>query len=169
MSNFDFYRHLLNIDYDDGDRDCYGLCRRFYLENYDVELPNHARSADFFAEGINLVDLFLKDQDFVVVDVPYDRLQVGDGLLIHMPAPRLKVKETNHVAVFVGNQTFIHHVYGKKSCEEYMNPKWGARLMAVVRHPEVTAKNERMIQDSSANLLDLLPDHVKARASSVFG
>lgn len=163
MSYYDTYRHLLGIPYDDGDRDCYGLCRRYYVDCYDVELPNYARSASFFGEGIDLVTPFLAEEEFKVIDVSLDRLEPGDGLVIRVPRPGFPVGVANHVAVFVGNHTFLHHMLDKPSSEEYLTDAWRRRILFVVRNPAITAANAERVQKNRVNFLDLVPDHVKQR------
>ena len=163
MKVYDMYADLLGVGYDDGDHDCYGLCVRYYQKNYGIALPNYARSADFFSEGLDLISPFLQDSDFKVVDVAPSRLEMGDGLLLAVPSRLCERGTINHVAVFVGNSTFIHHLWQKQSCEDYLDDVWSRRIMAVVRHPDVGPANDRMLQKAQTSLLDLLPDHVKQR------
>lgn len=166
MSYYDRYKHLIDLAYDDGDKDCYGLCRQFYLSNYDIELPNYARSATFFSEGIDLITPFLAHGEFKVIDVAPSLLEVGDGLMFSVRQPWMRgQKVINHVAVFVGNGTFIHHLYDKRSCEDYMDSSWTRRLMAVVRHPDVAAMNAAATSKNAIQLIDILPDHAKRRLS----
>lgn len=167
MRYYDLYKHLLGVPYDDGDKDCYGLARRFYQDNYELELPNYARSADFFSDGVDLIDVFLREEDFRVVDVALDRLQIGDGLLLAVPVRQLPRGTINHIGVFVGNGTFIHHMYGKPSSEDYLTPQWSARIMAVVRHPDLARKTAEMSANSTRTLESVLPDHVKRRLPAV--
>jgi cell wall-associated NlpC family hydrolase len=166
MSNYDRYKHLINLAYDDGDKDCYGLCRQFYLDNYDIELPNYARSSSFFSEGIDLIAPFLRDSDFKVVDVAPSLLEVGDGLMFTVRRPWMRGEQMiNHVAVFVGNGTFLHHLYDKPSCEDYIAGPWSRRLMAVVRHPDVAALNAAYVGRNAVQLFDILPNYAKRRLS----
>ena len=163
MRYFDRYKHLLNLPYDDGDADCYGLVRRFYADNYGIELPNYARSSSFFSDGIDLVTPFIQEEDFKVVDCAPSRLEVGDGLLLCVPGRQWPEGMINHIAVFVGNGTFLHHLYLKPSCEDYMSPSWSRRIMGVLRHPEIAEKNAAFLSQDSVDLLTLLPDHVKRK------
>lgn len=165
MRTFEMYSELLGLPYDDGDRDCYGLCRRFYLKNYDIELPNYARSSSFFADGIaaSLIADFFIASDFKVVDVPFNRLEVGDGLLLCVPVPGWPRGEANHVGVYVGNGLFAHHLINKQSCEDSLSDAWKRRILSVVRHPMVTEKNKEMTSGAKVDVLSLLPDHVKQK------
>lgn len=163
MRYFDMYESLLGVPYDDGDHDCYGLCRRYYEKNYGMSLPNYARSADFFSAGIDLVSQFLLEADFAVVDVPLSRMEPGDGLLLCVPVRGWPQSRVNHVGVFVGNGTFIHHLWGKESCEDYLDATWARRILSVVRHPDIAEKNAAMIQATAVDFLSMLPDHVKRK------
>lgn len=163
MRYYDRYKHLLGVPYDDGDRDCYGLCRRFYMDNYDIVLPNYARSSSFFAEGVDLVSVFLCEEDFKVVDCATSSLEVGDGLLLCVPGRHWPEGHINHLGVYVGNGTFIHHLFNKPSSEDYIDVAWSRRIMGVVRHPEIAEKNAVSLAADSINILDVLPDHVKRK------
>lgn len=161
MQYFDMYSDLIGLPYDDGDADCYGLCRRYYLKNYQIELPNYARSADFFGAGLDLIEPFLQDSDFKVVDVSPSRLQIGDGLLLHVPNRSTPDGKVNHVGVFVGNGSFLHHLWQKPSCEDYITPQWSRRIMAVVRHPDIAQMTAALFRREPVDFISLLPDHVK--------
>lgn len=164
MNYHEVFAHLLGTPYVDGTDDCYGLCRRYYADCYGIELPNYARSADFFADGIDLIGPFLLEEGFAVVDVPLDKLQVGDGLLISVRRRWMAEQGVvNHVGVYVGNHTFLHHMYERPSCEEALTTQWKQRITAVLRHPDVTDKNAVDLSRNPTDILSLLPDHVKQR------
>lgn len=165
MHSYAMYESLLGKPYDDGDADCYGLARLFYRNNYGIDLPNYARSSGFLDEGLDLIGRFLSEQEFRVIDVAADKLELGDGLILCVPAPHKRERLPNHIAVFVGNGTFIHHLYGKKSEEDYLTPQWEARIMAVLRHPEVTASNAARLVKASRTLQELVQDHGNRRTS----
>ena len=42
------YEHLIGIEYKHGSNDCYGLIRRFYKDNFDLNLRNYARPHDWW-------------------------------------------------------------------------------------------------------------------------
>lgn len=161
MNYYDRYKHLLGIKYEDGTDDCYGLARRYYHDCYALELPNYARSADFFADGIDLVTPFLLDEGFSVVDVPLARLEVGDGLLMCVPSRHWPEGKINHVGVYVGNKTILHHLWRRPSCDDPFDIKWQSRVLSVIRHPSIAEKNA--VSTKKINVLDVLPDYVKQR------
>ena len=165
MRYYDTYSHLLGLPYDEGDADCYGLGRRFYLSLYQIEIPNYARSSAFFGSHVDLFKSFLQETDFESVDCSLDKLQFGDGLLLAVPHRTTPIGMVNHLAVFVGNGTFLHHPFGRPSCEDYMTPQWKRRVVNVVRSYEVTRANDELFRQSSVDILSLVPDHVKRKLS----
>lgn len=154
------YGHLLGATYDDGNRDCYGLCRRFYAENYDIELPDYARSADFVYDGFNQVEQYLVEIDFKVVDVAPSRLEFGDALFFNVPNAQ-RYTQVNHLGVYVGNGLFIHHLFDKTAQEDPLTDAWKRRILAVARNDLVTAENRKWHAANAVDLLSLLPEHVK--------
>ena len=163
MLPYERYKDLVGVPYDDGDRDCYGLARRFYESVYGLELPNYARSWMFFAQNIDIISLFLRDTDFSVVNVSPRNLEPGDGLIMSVSIRDWPKDRANHVGVYVGNGTILHHPLGKKSCEDYMTDVWAARILSVVRHPDIDQMNAGFLSSRRVNFSDLLPDHVKRK------
>lgn len=155
------YQHLLGVMYDDGRDDCYGLARRYYKDLYGIDMPDYARGPDFFHAGIDIISSFLKDTEFRVTEVPVAKLQKGDGLLLVVPSRNNPNKIVNHIAVYAGNGHILHHLYEKVSTEDPLSDNWKNRVAAVLRHPDVTAKNEQSAERLS--IMDVLPDHVKQR------
>ena len=159
MSFYDGYKHLLGKPYVDGTDDCYGTVRAYYRDLYSLHLSNYARSADFFFAGINLLEQHMSDEGFVAADTSLRNLQLGDGLLMSVASRQGIV---NHCAVYVGNGHILHHLWAKKSVEDSLDAMWRARVVNVVRHPEVTEKNRNRPRDP-VQLIDLLPHHAKQK------
>ncbi len=149
---------LINIPYTDGDQDCYGLVRRYYLKEYGIALRNYARPIAFDHEGLNLIaDNFHKEGFVTLPTFSQHSVEKGDGLLFQIAGG----KAVNHVGVYLGNGCFLHHLYGKLSEVSCFDPRWVARTMFVVRHPDVREANCKAVQE--VNLLDFLPQQVKER------
>jgi cell wall-associated NlpC family hydrolase len=162
--NYDRYSHLLGVAYDEGDHDCYGLALRFYRDVYGLDIPDYARSMEFFQKKVNLIAAFLADSGFTVQDIPLDRLEPGDGLLLSVPASWMGgMPEVNHVGVYVGNGMFLHHLYQRPSAEDAFDIRWMRRVRAVVRHPEIARGNNEILMKGSIDFLSLLPEHVRQR------
>lgn len=151
-------KNLKNIPYTDGDCDCYGLFRRYYKQEYDLDLDNYARPISFWAANLNLISENVSREGFVPVDTGLDRLELGDGIVMAMSGSRV----ANHLGVYVGNNQLLHHLYNQPSCVEDYGPKWKKRTLTIIRHPEVTSKNSQRVLPA-INLDELLPPHVRIR------
>lgn len=151
------YAHLLGRAYDAGRHDCYGLVRDYYRDVYGVNLLNFARPEGWWNDPeMNLIDDLLEADGWERLGTNTRQLKPGDGLvfsLIHGKA--------NHVGVYVGNGMFIHHVWQRFSCEDALMEKWKSRLLAVVRHPEVSKTG--MDMPARMDLSTFLPERFRAR------
>lgn len=156
MIPYDTYKHLLGQPYIDGEQDCYGLIRSYYRDVYEIEIKNWARPIDAFRSGMDLLGGRLSDEGFELTQDSLDRLHVGDLLLI-----AIGCKVANHTAVYVGNNYILHHLADKPSSEDTFSGAWKQRVLSAVRHPFVTEANAKGME--SADLLQLLPEHVKLR------
>lgn len=152
---------LKNLQYTDGDQDCYGLFRKYYRTQYGMSLSNYARPLNFWAYELDLISENVAREGFVPVDVPLDKLELGDGIVMALSNSPV----ANHLGVYVGNGEFLHHLYNQPSRVENYGPNWKRRTLTIIRHPEVTLKNsQKPIQ--SINILDLLPPHVRHKLTS---
>jgi cell wall-associated NlpC family hydrolase len=128
------YKHLAGIPFTGiGKRDCYALVRDFMRDNFNVELTNFARPHDWSSDEIDLfenlheVDGWVKHTDFRVKE-----LRPGDVL-----AMSVGESNPNHLAVFVGDDTIVHHLYGKMSRYEPFAGFWRNHISYMLRHPAV--------------------------------
>lgn len=142
MALYDAYKHLVGLPYEEGNQDCYGLFRRYYKDNYGLELENYARPGDFAHAGLDLIMDYFKDEGFKLVEASLHRLELGDAVLCRINGAPL----CNHVGVYVGNQMVLHHLYASLSKDEPYTDRWKSRTLSVVRHPEVTKKNLERIE-----------------------
>lgn len=141
-----------------GRDDCYGLVRRWYRDKYGLNLTNYARPFAFEEDGLNLLTDYFNKEGFVIVSVPFNRLEIGDGILMRLAN---RTGHVNHVGVYVGNQYMLHHLFNQKSVADPLNSRWTSRVVDVVRHPDVTAKNMELME--TIDILHLLPPHLKAK------
>ncbi len=149
------YQHLLGLPYTSGEQDCYGLARRYYKDVFDLDLLDIARPDLWWEhEGFNLITDFVEADSWESVGVNLRNLKVGDGLLFAFACSKI-----NHVAVYVGNGLFIHHVYKQFSCETAVAQKWMSRCLGIVRHKKVTEALDKWSKE--VNYLDTLK-HAKS-------
>jgi cell wall-associated NlpC family hydrolase len=149
VSPYSKYQDLLDIPYVDGDQDCYGLVRKYYLKNYELSLRNYARPIDF-ADTFDLISANFIREGFEIKDISLDHLEIGDGLLLTLN----NRKYVNHVGVFVGNSYVLHHLYKRSSSIDALTQVWKNRITSVVRHPDVTELNRTIAKP--INFLDLI-------------
>lgn len=152
------YESLKGTEYVGGRDDCYGLLRKFYKLNYDLQLANYARPYGFAHNNLDLISENLENEGFLPVEISLSRLELGDGIVMAITRALL----ANHVGVYVGNNYMLHHLFKQKSSLENFGDSWKARTLTVVRHPAVTEKNKLMVRPV-VDLTELLPPHVRAR------
>lgn len=126
------YTDLIGLPYIDGKQDCYSIVRRYFAENYGLNLRNYARPSRFWEDQqLDLYKMFVLEGAKPVLD---DRIELGDVLLMPLFTPF-----ATHACIVVGDNLILHHPPGRLSCVEPMRPKWSNRASVVVRHPAVTA------------------------------
>lgn len=114
--------------------DCYSLLREFYLGVFDIELPDYARPPLWWEHSPQL-DLFqtnFRDAGFLPTHATRLTLCFGDVLLMSIGN-----RVTNHCAVMVGNNYFLHKPFKERSRKDIFAGYWADRTMAIVRHPRV--------------------------------
>jgi cell wall-associated NlpC family hydrolase len=151
------YKHLLGRPYTSGENDCYGLVRNYYRDLFGIEIINAARPEGWWNEpDINLIDDFMEMDGWEQLGKNTRSLKVGDGLVFSLINGK-----ANHVGVYVGNGAFIHHIWNRFSCEDALLEKWKARLLMIVRHPEVAKLGVGMIP--TTDLSSMLPEKYRAK------
>lgn len=127
------FEHLLNIPFQWGQDDCFGLVRKFFADNFDIRITNYARPTNWKAGDIDLPRMLFAREGFEMYpDWKKSDLRPGDVLL-------MAVGDTtaNHFAVYVGDNTIIHHLYGRTSSQELLRDFWRNSVCYVLRHPDV--------------------------------
>lgn len=155
------YEHLLGKKYIPGIQDCASLIRSFYLENFSIELTDYARPDNWWQNGLNLYYEIFADEGFKVVDVPLNKLQIGDILLMAFGS-----KFPNHGAIYVGNGRVIHHVYGKLSNDSPIGHEMRDALLAIIRRPDIIVEEPEY---QTLNLEDFLSPYWKQRLANDAG
>lgn len=107
--------------------DCYELVRGHYRLRLDTRLPRFHRAANWWEAGQNLIMENLAAAGFrEVTDGP-----VKDDVLA-FTIPR-KVPVPNHLAVYLGDGEMIHHLQGRLSRTDPVEP-WADFGMRVMRY-----------------------------------
>lgn len=113
--------------------DCFSLARSFYIDNFGITVPDYARPTDWVAGRLDLPRLLYERNNFAMItDWRPQDLRPGDVLM-------MSVNDTaaNHIAIYVGDNNIIHHLYGRQSCEETFRGFWRSSVCYLLRHPDV--------------------------------
>lgn len=107
--------------------DCFTLIRDWYLRERQIELPDFERADNFWLRGEDLYMANYAAAGFVKLpeQVPSE---TGDIILMQILSP-----VANHAGVYLGDGTFLHHLYGRLSCKDVYGGFWRECTRAVVR------------------------------------
>jgi cell wall-associated NlpC family hydrolase len=148
-------QHLKNIPYKDGDTDCYGLCRRFYKDIFNIELRDYARPADWWTVGLNLyMDNFHKE-GFHVVEGRLRDIHLGDCILIALGST-----VPNHCGLYVGENQILHHPPLRLSRTDPYRNIWRQNTCAIIRHRDIVLPE---IKPKTLDIMGLLPPHIREK------
>lgn len=120
------YSKFLNLDYNQGFQDCFGLINDFYKDIYGIEFQDYARPVDFYLPELNLIPKFAQDMGLQERALSRQLLREGDILVFKCAG-----NYPNHVGIYVGNNLFIHHMENNKSKEDNLDHRWFRRLVTV--------------------------------------
>lgn len=129
-SNFEM--DLLGRPYIFGIFDCYSLVVDYYKRNLGIEMPafNHKRIPQFWQKGM---DFFTESADEAevhgFVEVTDESYKEFDLLVF-----TIKNEIPNHVAIYIGNDTILHHVRDRLSRREQYSTGWAKYKTRHFRH-----------------------------------
>lgn len=111
-----------------GIHDCYSLQRDYYRNELGIRLDDFARGEEGEWEKAEwqMFEANYAKQGFVEVDKPGKK---GDMLLMQIGAP-----SPNHTGVFLGENTFYHHLLGRLSERNVYGGYWAKITTKVLRH-----------------------------------
>ena len=141
-----------------GTADCFALCRRFYSENWGIEVPNiaHPLLWEVTNPELDLVRSNLVACGFEVTDITPRTARYGDALLMQIGAG---VRVLNHCAVFIGAGQFLHQPFREDSRIDLWSGQWRDATLITARHPGVPRVDVRPVLD----VISLLPEVVRKR------
>jgi proteasome lid subunit RPN8/RPN11 len=111
---------LIGRDFVFGIYDCENLISDYYLQERGIELPKYPRSSDELVwdkAGWDWIDKEYERAGFVEVKQP----EIGDVIAMSIGANALGI---NHLAVYLGDDKFIHQLSGRKSNIEVWGSPW---------------------------------------------
>lgn len=151
------YDHLVGQQFTWGDRDCFGLIKRFYSHNFDIELHNFARPSDWQPDKLfDLFTLGAESEGFVEVTNYVRNIRPGDVLLMALRSTKI-----NHCGVYVGNGQFLHHYHSCLSKVDPFSGSWRKRCLKVLRHRDNSKK--QWVDDSPIDIVDYYPEPMRTK------
>jgi cell wall-associated NlpC family hydrolase len=128
------YHHLEGIKWTGiGRDDCFALGRKFYKDNFDIDIPDVVRPSDWNSDDLDLLELWHEKIGFKkLTDFRPKDLRPGDVLCMAVGE-----RNPNHIAIFAGDNTIIHHLFGRFSRAEPFREFWFNQTSYILRHPDV--------------------------------
>lgn len=153
------YEHLLGKPHSFGGPDCFSLVREFYFENFGIKIRNYARPQNWDADQIDLISPNWEREGFEAVqDWNLRNLRPGDLLVMAVSS-----SNANHFAIYVGENTIIHHLIYRNSTAEMLRDFWRNSTLYVLRHPEVPDLRPQL---QTTNLQDLIDARYRPQAEA---
>lgn len=122
---FECVPKLLGREFIHGSTDCYGLFRdAYHLAGYP--LPDFIRENNWWKQKKELYLENLSDNGFKQVKKD---IQPGDVILCCYASSR-----ANHAAIYLGDQTILHHVPNQLSKREVYNQRWQKMTHSIWRY-----------------------------------
>lgn len=146
------YKHLLGIEFEMAQRNCYTLLRDFYRDNYGIVLPDVANPTRWWEHGLDLYASIAPRIGFTVVEGGPREWKPGDVILM-----AIRSSVGNHVGIIVDGGRMLHHQVGQRSAVTTYGGMYRNNTVAAYRHSDVAAKSPR---PSTVDVRTLLPEHV---------
>lgn len=148
------YEHLIGLEFKFGDQDCYGILRRFYKDNFDIELPNIARPHRFWEDGLDLYGSYYYELGFRPLDCHPMDYRYGDVALMAILSTT-----PNHIGIFLENGRMLHHMINRRSEIVRFGGMYRNNCLNVFRHKDVVIKTE----ESEVEFIDIVPERTRQR------
>jgi proteasome lid subunit RPN8/RPN11 len=117
---------LVGRPFSHGVLDCYTLVRDFYARELAIKLPDFQREDGWWDRGGDLYMEHFQEAGCVPAAKPLRR---GDIILM-----AIRSRVANHAAVYLGDGTMLHHLYGRLSSRDVYGGMWAEKTMLIVRH-----------------------------------
>lgn len=109
-----------------GTLDCFSLARDYYRLTFGIDFPDFTRPAkwppaepDFLLNSAMVLGFY---------EVAPTALAVHDVLLI-----RVMAEQPNHIGIYTGENTFLHHATGRASASDQYAARWRRQTAHVMR------------------------------------
>lgn len=125
--------YLVNREFDWGEKDCFEIVRDLYRKEFGIEIKNYARPSDWKADSYNLILSAYQREGFMKIG----NWQVSDLRPGDIMAMAIGEGNPNHLAVYIGNNEIVHHLYGNLSTVAPLARHWIYATCFLLRHPDV--------------------------------
>ena len=143
------FEHLEGRPFEPGKTHCYTMVRDIYRDNFGIELTDYAIPVDWDGRGLDLVELgFEREGFFKVYEWDIRNLNPGDVLAV-----AIRSENPNHLCVYVGGNTIIHHLYGQMSKSEMLKDFWRMTTCYLLRHKDVKSAPDKKPEPTFEELL----------------
>ena len=102
---------LLGRPFIHGILDCFGLIRSYYKKELNITLTNYPRENEWWNTDNNLLEGNMENEGFYKIDIK--DIKLHDVVLF-----KIRGKNPNHSAIYLGNDLMLHHLYGQLSRRE---------------------------------------------------
>lgn len=109
--------------------DCYEAIRDWYKINSSIRMSSYPRPIFWFDYNPNFYEKYYKDEGFV-------RVEKGDEQFGDMVYFKIKTNYVNHAGIYLGDNTFFHHLYGRLSGDDNLS-KWYKQYVYACRNPQL--------------------------------
>lgn len=136
----DMINHLTGREFVHGSQDCYGLIRDFYIDIFNIQLPDYARPDNWWNQGMDLYRDHYIEEGFEVIHCHPKDWWIGDIILmaIFSPIPC-------HAGIYLGRNLMLHHFIGRRSNIEQYKGRWRTSTTGIYRHRD-THKLDPFVQ-----------------------
>lgn len=144
------YEHLMGRPYVPCEHDCYELGVDFFDDNFGIKLTPYARPKDWRSDNHDLIrELYEREGFQMITDWKADDLRPADVLVV-----AIGQSNPNHFAIYVGDNTIIHHLSGRFSNEEPYRDFWRNSTCFLLRHPAIPDLRPELPSTTIADLLN---------------
>ena len=134
---------LLGREFNHGKTDCLTLIRDAYMLT-GINLPDYERQDDWWHKGQNLYLDLLPENEFEQVNDVQD-IQEGDVVLVCLGSTT-----PNHAAIYIGNQSILHHCPNRLSKRDLYDGFWLKYTHSKWRHKQWQSLNFMAILNNMA-------------------
>lgn len=142
IHKFRYMQPLIGREFTHGTTDCYTLFRdAYHLCGFDF--PDFHRENDWWDNGQNLYLDNMESNGFRRVSI--SGLQEGDVILFS-----LNSKAVNHAAIYIGNNSILHHLPKRLSKRDLFIGYWLKNYHSIWRHKKWQSSNFMAILNNMA-------------------